>query len=137
MGLVLMGPRVGAAQGVGFQGGVTIDPELVYVGSHLESRALLPGLHARPGVDGAFGRGVQIAAINADFLYKYALGPVWTLYQGGGPVVNLVRAGGSTEVTGGLSGVIGFAHARGVFMEVRAGGGGGPALKFGCGFTLR
>lgn len=135
--VLLLGPRAGAAQGVGFQGGLTIDPELGYVGTHVESRPLIPGLHARPGLDGAFGRGLRIASINVDFLYKYALGPRWAIYQGGGPVVHLVRVGDRIDVTGGLGGLVGFVHASGVFLEFRAAGGGGPALKFGLGITLR
>jgi hypothetical protein len=135
--LVFAGANGVAAQGVGFQGGFTVDPELGYVGSHVESRELVPGLYARPGVDGAFGRGWRVASVNVDVLYKYALGPTWKLYQGGGPVVHLVRVGDDTDVTGGLGGVFGFAHARGWFIEFRAAGGGGPALKFGLGVTLR
>ena len=43
------------AQGIGFQGGATVDPEQFFVGTHFETGELMPGLRFRPGIDGAFG----------------------------------------------------------------------------------
>jgi hypothetical protein len=143
--LVLLAARVGVAdpaqaQGVGFQGGVSIDPEQAYVGSHYET----PGIggrtiHFRPGIDGGFGSDLKLASINFDILYKTSLGPDWKMYQGFGPSIHIVRFGKPAEndVTGGINGIFGFAHESGLFFEFRGGGGGGPNLKFGVGFTIR
>ena len=126
------------AQGVGFQGGFTIDPEQVYVGSHLETRELAYNIHFRPGIEGGFGNDLTLAAINVEFIYKYTLGGVWRIYQGGGPAIYIYRFGqpSFTDVTGGLSAVFGFAHDNGFFTEFRVGNN-GPNLKFGVGFTVR
>ena len=40
------------AQGIGFQGGVTVDPEQAFVGTHFETREIFQGLRFRPGIDG-------------------------------------------------------------------------------------
>lgn len=127
------------AQGVGFQGGFSIDPEQVYVGSHLETGEIARGLYFRPNIDGGFGSHLRLASINVEFLYKYEINPGWKIYQGGGPAVHILRAGdpASTDVTGGLSVVFGFVHDSGLFAEFKVGSGRGPNLKFGIGFTVR
>jgi hypothetical protein len=133
------------AQGVGFQGGFTIDPEQGYAGSHFETREIASNLRLRPSIDGALGSDLTLVAINVDLIYKYEGRGAWRLYQGGGPAVyiirysdDLIRIGDSqTDVTGGLAGVFGFAHTNGFFVEFKASAGRGPTLKFGIGFTVR
>jgi hypothetical protein len=132
-------PGLAQAQGVGFQGGVSIDPEQVFAGSHFETGAIGRSVHFRPGIDGGFGGGVKLASINVDILYKHAVSADWKIYPGFGPSIHIVRFGrpAETDVTGGLNGIFGFAHESGLFFEFRGGGGGGPNLKFGAGFTIR
>jgi hypothetical protein len=126
------------AQGVGFQGGVSIDPDQIYVGSHFETRALIDRLHFRPGIEGGFGDDITLAAINVDFLYKFEIeGTGWTIYQGGGPAVNIYRFEDQNEVDGGLNVIFGFGHESGFFAEFKVGTNGSPDLKFGAGFTIR
>jgi hypothetical protein len=126
------------AQGIGFQGGATIDPEQAYVGTHLETPEIARGFLFRPGIDGAFGNDLTLASINLEFLYKHDLGGAWKIYQGGGPVIYILRAGEppEREVTGGFTAVFGFGHDSGLFAEFKAASGRGPALKFGVGWTL-
>jgi hypothetical protein len=135
--LALAAPAHG--QGVGFQGGVSVDPEQLYAGTHFETPELTPGLHLRAGVDGGGGNDVKTAAINVELLFKLDVGATWKLYQGGGPVVFIFRGGDPPEndVTGGLAGVFGLQHQSGFFFEFRAAGGRGPAFKAGVGFTYR
>src|SRR5688500_16782781 len=96
------------AQGVGFQGGFTIDPEQIYVGSHYETRALVDRLHFRPNVEGGFGEDRTLATVNFEFIYKFPLeGTPWTLYQGTGPAIVFERVGDETDVTGGVNVVFG------------------------------
>lgn len=139
-------PTSARAQGVGFQGGVSIDPEQAYVGSHVETGAIGRSIHFRPGIDGGFGSDLKLASINLDILYKVPVSADWKIYQGFAPSVHIVRFGplddargrrAETDVTGGISGIFGFAHESGLFFEFRGGGGGGPNLKFGVGFTVR
>ena len=126
------------AQGVGFQGGVSIDPEQFYVGSHFETRALVPRLHFRPSVDGGFGSDVKLATLTFEFIYKFPIeGTPWTLYQGTGPAIVFQRVASQTDVSGGLSAAFGVAHSNGFFVEFKVGGYGTPNLKFGVGYTVK
>lgn len=126
------------AQGIGFQAGGSIDPEQVFVGSHFESKPIVDRLHVRPAIDGGFGSGLTLATIYGDLMYKTPLGQSpWSFYQGGGPVIGIVRVNNQKDVTGGLGGVLGLMHASGFFVEFRGGGGAGPNLKFGVGYTVR
>ena len=127
------------AQTVGFQGGVSVDPEKVYFGSHLETSEIARQLHLRPAIDAALGGNTTLASVYVDFLYKANLGGSWTLYQGGGPVVHFLRSGdpAGLDVTGGFGGLFGFGHdPTGFFVEIRAGGR-ATSLKFGVGFSVR
>ena len=44
--------RSAHAQGIGFQGGATVDPEQMFVGTHFETKDIYQGLRFRPGIDG-------------------------------------------------------------------------------------
>ena len=142
---VLLSAVPAAAQGVGFQAGMTIDPEQFYVGSHVELPLGSDDFLIRPGIDGGFGDNLTIASITTEFLYRFELANSgWALYQGGGPVVNIVKFNNpflgqdETDVGGGFNYVFGFAHQQGFFTEFKTGGGsGGASLKFGIGFILR
>lgn len=89
---VLLSPIYADAQGIGFQGGATVDPEQVFVGTHFETGEIFRNFRFRPGVDGAFGGEYSLASINIEFLYFMEFGGSgWALYQGGGPAVVLRR----------------------------------------------
>lgn len=141
-GLVaLLSASAASAQGVGFVAGGTIDPEQFYVGTFFETPPIGGSLHIRPGIDGSWGQGVRIAAINLDLITRAQIGSGWQLYTGGGPTVSIVHVNdlpdnvSNNEVTGGFSAVFGFIHPKGVLFEVRYGSAaGGPSLKFGVGF---
>jgi hypothetical protein len=126
------------AQGVGFQGGVSIDPEQVYAGTHLELGPIVDRLFVRPGVEGGIGDGLSLAAINVELIYKFELpGSRWSIYQGGGPSVNIYRVNETTDVGGGVSYVFGFGHENGFFAEFKVGSNSSPNIKFGAGYTVR
>jgi hypothetical protein len=129
------------AQGIGFEGGATVDPNQPFVGTHFETGQLLPGLRFRPGVDGGFSSNLSIASINLEFLYSIPLKSGWALYQGGGPAIVLERVSvGSlhdTSTHGGTFYTFGFAHESGFFTEFKVGGGYSPNLRFGAGYTVR
>jgi hypothetical protein len=129
------------AQGIGFQGGATISPNQVFVGTHVETGELMPGLRFRPGIDGGFGGAYSLASINIEFLYNIPLKSGWALYQGGGPAIVLERTTvGTLHTTSTHAGTFltfGFAHENGFFTEFKLGGGHSPNLKFGVGYTIR
>lgn len=125
---------------VGFQGGVTIDPEQAFIGVFWQTPPIANRFHLRPGIDGGFGSDLRIATINIDFLARFPLGrSSWTLIQGGGPVVVLTKVDGfeGTDTSAGVSYIIGFAHDAGFFGEFRIGSGNVPALKMGAGWGLK
>ena len=132
------------AQGIGFEGGATIDPNQFFVGTHFETGELMPHLRFRPGVDGSFGGSsdTSLATINIEFTYEIPLHSGWVLYQGGGPAIVLVRQslGGTqhdTSVHAGSFYTFGFANESGFFTEFKYGGGWHPQLKFGAGYVIR
>jgi hypothetical protein len=129
------------AQGIGFQGGASISPNQAFVGMHVETGELMPGLRFRPGIDGGFGGAYSLAAINIEFLYNIPLKNGWALYQGGGPAIILIRQSAgtlqSTSVHAGTAITFGFANENGFFTEFKLGTGSSPNLKFGVGYTIR
>jgi hypothetical protein len=146
LGLVLIFAGTARAQGVGFVAGASVDPEQFYVGTFFETPRIADQVRLRPGIDGSWGDGLKIAAINIDVIYRSDRSSPWQFYTGAGPTIYILRFDDDTiprgadtdEVTGGFSGVIGFAHASGFFAEFRAGHGGdnAPHLKIGAGFKF-
>ena len=125
---------------VGFQGGVSIDPEQVFVGVFWESPRIGGRFSLRPGIDGGFGNDIRLATFNIDFIARFAIGNSgWNFVQGGGPTIVIVKDPlfDSTETTAGGSYIIGFSHDGGFFGEFRIGGGNVPNLKMGAGYQLR
>jgi hypothetical protein len=129
------------AQGIGFQGGGTIDPNQFFVGTHFETGEIMPGLRFRPGIDGSFGGDYSLATFNIEFLYNIPLKSGWALYQGGGPAIILQRQTigvlHDTSTHAGTVFTFGFAHENGFFTEFKIGAGSSPNLKFGAGYTVR
>ena len=128
-------------QGIGFEGGATIDPDQGFIGTHFETGELMPNLRFRPGIDGSFGGDYSLASINIEFLYSIPLKHGWALYQGGGPAIILQRISAGnvhdTSVHGGTFITLGFANENGFFTEFKLGGNFSPNLKFGAGFIVR
>ena len=127
-----------SAQGVGFQGGGTASPNQWYVGSHFEIPLGLDQFLLRPGVEGGRGDGLSLASVSFEFLYTYEFaGTPWTIFQGTGPAVNFARFDDTTTTSGGVNLVVGLAHQRGFFTEMKIGGSGSASLRYGVGYTIR
>lgn len=126
---------------------MTVNPEQVYVGTHLELPLGSDQLVLRSAVDGGFGSGLRVAAIGAELQYRIDLGASgWRLAQGFGPSVYVARfasrfePGEVTDVSGAWTYTIGVIHEGGFFTEFKGGGSRGiaiPALRIGAGFTIR
>ena len=126
------------AQGIGFQGGASVDPEQVFVGTHFETGDLFQNFRFRPGVDGGFGGDYSLATINIEFIYRRAVGSSgWIMYQGGGPAIVLVRLNKETSVNAGRFFTFGFGHENGFFTDFKLGHNYAPTLKFTAGYTVR
>ena len=135
------------AQGIGFQGGLTLNPEQVYVGTHMELPLGSDQLVLRPAIDGGFGSDLRVAAIGAELQYRIELGNSgWRLSQGFGPSVYIARLGSAhrndeaQDVSGAWTYAFGLVHEGGFFTELKGGGSRGlaiPMLRIGAGFTIR
>jgi hypothetical protein len=135
--LLLLNSRA-EAQGIGFQGGVSVDPEQAFVGTHFETGELFRNFRFRPGIDGGFGGDFTLATINVEFLYHFSFGRSgWSVFQGGGPAVVLLRRNDDSSVHAGSFFTFGFAHENGFFTDFKIGTGNAPTLKFGVGYTVR
>ena len=122
----------------GVQGGVSIDPDQVYFGGHVETTPLVDRLRFRPSVDIGLGEDLVAVAGNFDFTYTFPGGREWNLYVGGGPSVNFYNAdNGGSNTEGGFNFIIGAKQNRGLFFEMKVGVEGSPDLKFGVGYTFR
>ena len=134
-------PSSASAQpAIGFQGGLSVDPEQVFGGVFFQTGDIGRGIRLRPGIDGATGQGLRIATINMDFVYGYPLGANgWTFLAGGGPAVVVTRFSdfGDVRETGvGFHSIVGFGHDSGFFTEVRLGSGRAQQLKLGVGWAI-
>ena len=125
------------AQGIGFQGGVTVDPEQGFVGTHFETGELFQNFRFRPGIDGGFGGDFYLATLNIEFLYYINISRSWTMYQGGGPVIVFLRQNDQTSTHAGSFFTFGFAHENGFFTDFKVGSDMAPTLKFAVGYTVR
>ena len=90
-GVWCLGVGLAAAQAVGFQGGATINPEQVYVGTHLEVPLGSDDVLIRPGIDGGWGEDLMLATRTASspssqVLYRFQVRSRrdrgWAIYQG-------------------------------------------------------
>jgi hypothetical protein len=134
------------AQGVGFVGGGSIDPEQFYAGTFFETPVIAQGVRIRPGVEGSWGEGLRMASINIDIIRRSDITSGWQFYTGGGPVILITRVSDSAripdpereeDVTGGLAALVGFMHQSGFLTEFKFGHtGNGTVLKFGAGFRV-
>jgi hypothetical protein len=143
---VVFAPSVARAQSLGFVGGGTVDPEQVYAGVFFETPPIAQQIRLRPGFDASRGDGLKIASINLDILYRTVVGSQWEFYTGGGPTIARAWIDDSSQypknpnfddVSGGLEGLIGFAHKSGLLFEFKFGHTNlAPNLKFGVGFKF-
>ena len=132
------------AQGVGVRAGASADPDQFYAGGHFETGELAERLRFRPNVEVGVGDNVTLVAVNFEFTYRLpptaprlprALS-MWHLYVGGGPALNIFKFRSDTRSEGGFNGLIGLAHANGLFAEAKLGALKSPSFKFGVGYTF-
>jgi len=134
----------------GIRGGLSIDPDQVYFGGHLETPPLVEHLVFRPNVEVGFGddlggADLMLTQINLEFLWKFPSrrGP-GRFYAGGGPAINIYsfdfddgRRDGETETEAGFNFVGGIEFRRRFFVEFKVGAKDSPDFKFGVGYTFR
>jgi hypothetical protein len=138
----LAAPSPASAQGPGVRGGLSIDPDQVYVGAHFETSSLVDRVHFRPNIEAGLGDDLTVIALNFEFAYKFPRRSGWQLYAGGGPAVTFYRfdRGRDEHDTDSRSGVnllVGVEQDAGLFFEFKIGALDSPEMKFGVGWTFR
>jgi hypothetical protein len=145
--LVLGTASPALAQTFGVGGGISQDPDQVFIQGLVDQRGLgtTGRLGWRPNIQLGFGNDVTTLSANVELVYWIPLpNPQWSSYVGAGPSVNLLFVGGeedvvtdNTEVGGGASMLAGIEHERGFFAEIRYGGGDAAGLRLTAGVLLR
>jgi hypothetical protein len=134
-------PAPASAQAPGLRGGVSVDPDQVFLGVHLETAPVVDRLHFRPTLEAGFGDDLTLIAFNIEFVYKFPPRRQWTLYAGGGPAVNLYSFDtprrDETDAEPGFNVVFGAETSRGLLFEIKVGAIDSPDVKFAVGWTFR
>lgn len=132
-------PRAAAQQGPGVRGGISIDPDQAYIGAHYVTAPLVDRLRFQPSVEVGVGDDLTVVALNFEFAYYFPAGRDWQMYAGGGPAINIIDSDfrDSSDSEGGFNILLGVAHRRGLFFELKVGAVDSPDLKFGVGYTFR
>ena len=121
----------------GVQGGMSLDPDQVFFGGHVETSPLVDRLRFRPNVDIGLGDNVTLIGFNFDFTYAFTAGRPWNLYAGAGPAINWFDVNDNSFTEGGFNILIGARQRDGMFFEMKVGMLDSPDLKFGVGYTFR
>ena len=120
----------------GVQGGISLDPDQVFFGGHVQTSPLIENLRFRPGVDIGIGDDITLVGFNFDFTYTFASRSPWNLYAGAGPAINWVDTDFGSDTEGGFNFLVGARQRQGMFFEMRIGVMDSPDLKFGVGYTF-
>lgn len=126
------------AQGVGVRAGVGANPGQFYGGVDYETAELLERLRFRPNLEIGVGNDVLLTTVNFEFAYRIPIQKKpWGVYVGAGPALVISHAHNDTSAGGGFNVLLGLAHRRGLFTEVKVGAIDSPGFKFGVGYRFR
>ena len=126
------------AQGFGVRAGVSADPDQFYGGIDYETAELLDRLRFRPNLEIGVGDDATLTTVNFEFAYRIPIQKKpWSVYVGGGPALVISHAHGDTNTGGGFNILLGIAHRRGLFAEIKVGTIDSPGFKFGVGYRFR
>ena len=138
LGVVLFSSTPALAQDAGIRGGISVNPDQLYFGGHLETSALVDRVHFRPNLEVGFGDDLTLIAANMEFVYKFTRSRDWNLYAGGGPALNIFMVNDrDSETEAGFNALVGLETSKGLFFEFKLGMLDSPDLKFGVGYTWR
>ena len=139
-------PYRGGLPGWGPRLGVTMDPDQVHFGVHLDAGSFADRFRFQPNVELGLSDELTVLAFNGEFAYRFNSDwGEWSPYLGGGLGINLYddnrpmrhdrsRADLGASVLGGIETGIGGGDR--FFMETKLGLVDSPDLKFGVGWTF-
>lgn len=140
--------RTGSASAAGWgpRMGLTIDPDQVHFGAHVDAGYLADQLRFQPNFEMGIGNDMTLAAFNFDMLYLFnSRMDTWRPYAGGGAGANIVNhdnnRGNDSDLEAGLNLVGGIERglsSGGRFLaELRLGLLDTPDLKWTVGWTFQ
>ncbi len=133
---------------VGFRGwgprvGLTIDPDQVHFGAHLDFGNFARRVRFQPNIEVGVGNDLTVVALNAEASYRFRdKWDVWTPYLGGGVGANIMsrdgRGDSDTDVgLNALGGIErGLSDGDRFFTEVKLGLVDSPDVKLTVGWTF-
>ena len=147
--------RVVTRFGIGVQGGVGLDPEVINFGAHGTLRRIfIPSVSFRPGIEFGVGELTTLFGINLDVIYDMpgSAGEArWVPYLGAGPNFALSHMGfetdeldgngnrfdfSDTDFTGGFNFIAGARSPGGMFFELKATAYGVSNIRFLAGYNF-
>ena len=155
--LALAGPDIAFAQDdagsggeLGFRGwgprvGLTLDPDQVHVGAHMDYGVFGPRVRFQPNIEAGFGNDLTLVAFNFEAAYRFRdRWDAWTPYLGGGLGLNWWNYDSGpnnysdTDLGASLLGGIerGLKNGNRFFLEVKLGLADSPDAKFTAGWTF-
>lgn len=126
-----------AQAAAGIQAGVSLDPDQVYFGGHVETGPLVDRVRFRPNIELGLGDDLTLITFNFEFTYAFSENRPWNLYAGAGPAISWFDTDFGSSTDGGFNILVGAKHSEGMFFEMKIGMADVPDLKFGVGFTFR
>jgi hypothetical protein len=121
----------------GVRAGISVNPDQLYFGGHLQTAPLIDRVRFRPNVEIGVGDDATLAAFNFEFTYAFASKQPWHPYAGAGPAVNYYWAHGGSDARGGFNLLFGLENAKGLFFEAKFGVADSPDLTIGVGLTFK
>jgi len=126
----------------GLRGGLTVNPDQVHVGAHIDMGPALPPLRLQPNIEIGFGDDLTVVSLNGDLIYDV---PRSGFYVGGELGVNFVSWDAPSGVDSsdsdlGLSALGGvrkvLASGTAMFFEAKIGLVDSPDFKATVGFDI-
>jgi len=132
-------------RGLGFRGGVTVDPDQIHLGFHTDLGEFVRNLRFQPNVEVGLGDDLTLIALNLESIYLFRGGGTVIPYVGGGLGINFfndretsLREDDDVEV--GLNVLAGLETFVGrdqkFFGEIKLGAGDSPDFKLTLGITF-
>jgi hypothetical protein len=135
--VVLAHPAAAQGQGFGVRGGLSVDPDQVFIGGHYETAPLVDNVYFKPNLEIGFGEDFTLIALNFEGIYKFPDQGAWRAYAGGGPALNIARVDDDSNSDAGFNLLGGIELERGLGFEVKFGFSGSPDVKFAVLYTFR
>ncbi len=135
--LVLLASSVSAAD-FGLRGGLTLSPDQVHIGGHMDMGQVLPPMRLVPNVEIGFGNDVTMICFNGDLIYDFADSPFGIGGELGLNYADVSGAGSNTDLGLSILGDyrMGLSNSHTLLLEAKIGVLDSPDFKITVGYSL-